>query len=143
MITPWSRTLLQVMVSQPVRKFPAFYETWQFFTVFASTRHLSPSWVRSVHSMVPIPLPIYASPFHFLSMRGSSKWSLSLRFPTKALYTLLLSPIHDTWPAHLILLELITRTIFAEECRSLNSSLFSYEKSILPSPEIKSRMSIV
>ena len=36
-------------------------------------------------------------------------------FLTKTLYTLLLSPIRATYPAHLILLDLITRTVFGEQ----------------------------
>ena len=47
-------------------------------------------------------------------------------FPNKALYTLLLSPIRATCPAHFILLDFITRTILGEECRSLSSSLCSF-----------------
>ena len=39
-----------------------------------------------------------------------------------------LSPIHTTCPAHLILLDFITRTILGEEYKSLNSSLCSYYK---------------
>jgi len=47
-------------------------------------------------------------------------------FHTKTLYKPLLSPIRATWPAHLILLYLITRTIFGEQYRSLSFSLCSF-----------------
>jgi hypothetical protein len=56
-----------------------------------------------------------------------------LGFPTKTLYTPLLSPIHATFPAHHILLDLITRTIFGEEYRSLSSSICSFLHSPLTS----------
>ena len=38
-------------------------------------------------------------------------------------YTPLSSPIRATWPAHLILLDFITRTILGEEYKSFSSSL--------------------
>ena len=47
-------------------------------------------------------------------------------FPTKTLYTLLLSPIHAICPVHLILLHLITWTISGEQYRPLSSSLCSF-----------------
>ena len=49
------------------------------------------------------------------SKPGSSKWSLSLRsLHQNPVNTL---SIHATCPAHLILLDLITRTILGEACK--------------------------
>jgi len=52
--------------------------------------------------------------------------SIPQGFPIKTLYTPLLSPTRATCPAHLILPDLITRTIFGEQYRSLSSSLCSF-----------------
>ena len=96
----------------------------------------------SPHLQVPVtylyPEPEQSSPCplpHILKIHlniilpfapGSPKWSLSPRFHHQnSVYTSPLSPIRVTCPAHLILLDLITRTILGEECRSLSSSLCS------------------
>ena len=41
LLTPWSRVLEKLTGLQLVKKFPAFYGTQRFSTVFTSARHLS------------------------------------------------------------------------------------------------------
>jgi hypothetical protein len=62
---------------------------------------------------------------------GSSKWSLSLRFPHQKTAYISFLPIHVTWSAHLILHDLITRIISGEEYRSLSLSICSFIQSNL------------
>ena len=98
-------------------------------------------WNPKVHYRThncPPPVPILSQldPVHTphpISWRSILILSSHLRlglfpsgFPTKTLYTPLPSPIHATCPAHLILLDFITRTILGEQYRSLSSSLCSF-----------------
>ena len=127
LLTPWCRVLLEKLTGlQLVKKFAAFYGTQRFITALTSVRHLSLSWASPIQSTYP----------HSTSWRSILISSTHLRlglpsglfpsgFPTKTLYAPLSSPIRATGPAHLILLDFITRTILGEEYRSFSSSLCS------------------
>jgi hypothetical protein len=105
-------------------------------------------WNSKVHYRIhrsPPPVPIlshinpgHAIPYHFFKIHlilsshqrlGLPSGLIPSGLPTKTLYAPLPSPIRATCPAHLILLDLITRIIF-DEYRSLSS----YLRRLLHSP---------
>ena len=65
---------------------------------------------------------------------GPSMWSLSLRFPTKFLFTSVITPVRAACPTHLIILDLIARIIFGEVYRSLGFSYVVFSTLLLSLP---------
>jgi len=135
-LTLWSRVLLEKLTgSKLVKKFPTFCGSRRFITAFTNACHLSLYWVSSIQSR-----PLHPTSWRSIAIL-SSHLCLGLAnglfpsgYPTKTLYRPLLSPIPATCSAHLILLDLITQTIFGEQYRSLSSSLCSFFHSLLPHP---------
>jgi len=117
LLTPWSRVLLEKLTGlQLVKKFPAFHVTRTFITALTSVRHLSLSWASPIQYINPHPTswrPILILSTHL--RLGLSSGLLPSGFTTKTLYTPLSSLIRARCPAHLILLDFITRTILGEE----------------------------
>ena len=103
------------------------------------------------HSQVPVtcphPEPAWSSPYLHIPNSWRSIFILPFHlglalpsglfpsgFPTKILYTSLLSPIHATCPTNLIILDFITRIIMGEEYRSLSSHYVFFLTPLLPRP---------
>ena len=133
LLTPWCRVLLEKLTGlQLAKKFPAFHGTRRFITALTSVRHLSLSWASPIQS-------IYTHPTSWRSILilsthlclGLPSGLLPSGFPTKTLYTPLSSPIRATWPAHLILLDFITRTILGEEYKSCLYSKYNFYQPVV------------
>ena len=112
-ITPCSTVLLEKLTGfQLVKKLPAFYGIRRFSTTFTSARHLSLSSATSIQSIPPHPTSCRSILILSSHLRlGLPSGLFPSGFPTKTLYTPLISPIRATCPAHLILLDFITLTI--------------------------------
>jgi len=108
----------QLIVIELVWKFPDFYGTRRFVTMFTAAHHLSLSWARFIQSTLSHPISI-----RFIILL-SSHLQLSLPiglfhswFLTKILNTFLISPIHAAFPVHPYL--------FGKMHKLLSSSLHS------------------
>ena len=125
LLTPWYRVLLEKLTGlQLVKKFPAFHGTRRFIAALISFRHLTLSWASPIQSIYPHPTSWKSILILSAHLRlGLPSGLFPSGFPTNTLYAPLSSPIRTTCPAHLILLDFITRTILGEEYKSFSSSL--------------------
>jgi len=111
-LTQWSKVLLEakLIVTQLGKKFPTFYGTWRFITVFMRSHHRSIlSQMYPVHTVPP-----YFTSNIFPSMPRFSEFSLPFMF----------SHVPCMLHVPLILPFLITLVIFDEVDKLWSSSLF-------------------
>jgi len=92
--------------------------------------HKCPPPVSTLSQLDPVRTPTSHSlkiqlSINLPSMPGSSKSSLSLRFPQQNFVYASPLPPHTTFPVHLIFLYFITRTVVGEEYRSLTLNLLA------------------
>ena len=112
-IAIWNRVLLEKLTGfQLFKKFPAFYGTRKFNTSCTSAHNLSLIWASSIQS-----IPLHPESWRSIVILSShlrlgfASGLLPSNLPTKTPYKPLLYHIHASSPAHLILLEFITRRI--------------------------------
>ena len=127
-MTPCSRDHIEKLTGlQLVKKFPTFYGTQKVPYCIQKCPPTAPilSQINSLHTSN---LTSYRSILILSShlRLGLPSGLFPSGFPTKTVYTPLLSPIRVTCHTNLILLHFITRTILGEQYRSLSSSLCSF-----------------
>jgi hypothetical protein len=113
----WSWALLEKLPTvQLLKNFPEFCGTQRFITMFTRALHWSLSWARLIQSIPshPISLKIYINIVQHLCL-GLPNGLFPSGLPINILYALFFSPIRDTYPAQLILLDLIILIMFGEE----------------------------
>jgi hypothetical protein len=111
---------------QLVNKFPAFYGTRRFLTALTSARHLSLSSASPIQSSRPHPTSWRSILILSSHLRLGLPSGLSLRFPHRN--PVQTSPFPHTcyMPAHLNLLDFITRKILGKEYRPFSSKLCNF-----------------
>jgi len=113
----------KMTVRQLFKKFPAFYAILKYTTAFTRSLHMSVSCARPVRCVTHFYfLKLY---FTVPSTSSPSEWTVSFSFPHRTLYAGRFATMRATCPAHLTILDLITRIIYREQYRLWNSSLYS------------------
>ena len=126
LLTPWCRVLLEKLTGSASQEIPRISRNPK---VHYRT-HKRPPPVSILAPPNPVHIPTsYLLEIHpniiYPSTLRPPQWSLSLRLPHQDPIHPLSSPIRATCPAHLILLDFITRTILGEGYRSFSSSLYN------------------
>jgi len=121
----------------------SFPRNYQVLIQSRNSPHFMEPECSSPHSQVPATPSLSSMPSQFTSLfylllsslyaRSFQVCLFALRLPAKTVYALLLSPIRATFPAHFILLDLISQKLLGEQYRSISSSLCIFLHSPVPS----------